>query len=76
MRRTPYTERGIRRLKCVRYALCGNRARTQWQVCADGRVYRPLCLSCDIELNRLVLEWALDPQAEEKVARYQEKMGR
>lgn len=66
-RRTPYTARGISRLRCVR---CGGKAVHQWQVCADGNVFRPLCLPCDIELNRLVLEWANDPQAKEKVARY------
>jgi hypothetical protein len=54
-RRTPYTERGIRRLKCTR---CGARAATQWQICGDGNQYRPLCIKCDVALNRLVMKWA------------------
>jgi hypothetical protein len=68
-RREPYTSIGIKRLRCVR---CGGKAAHQWQVCADGNVYRPLCL-CDIALNKLVLEWANDPQAAEKTARYQQQ---
>lgn len=72
-RRTPYTAIGIRRLKCFR-AGCENRAETQWQICADGRVFRPLCLACDVELNRLVLEWVGFPDAAEKLAAYRERM--
>jgi hypothetical protein len=72
-RRTPYTAIGIRRLQCFRVG-CANRAETQWQICADGRVFRPLCLPCDIELNRLVLEWAGLPDAAEKLAAYRERM--
>lgn len=74
MRRTPYTERGIRRLKCFR-AGCTNRAEFQWQICADGRVFRPVCLPCDIDLNRLVLEWAGVPDAAEKLAAYAAERG-
>lgn len=54
-RKTPYTRIGIRRMKCVR---CGRQASQQWQVCADGNTYRPLCTKCDIELNQMVLLWA------------------
>lgn len=66
-RKTPYTEAGIGRVPCVR---CGSRARFQWQACADSRLYRPLCEDCDIDLNRVVLEWAGDPDAKAKIARY------
>lgn len=66
-RRVPYTAAGIRRLKCVR---CSAQAVHQWQVCADGNVFRPLCLPCDVALNKLVLEWANDPNAKQKVERY------
>ena len=69
-RRHPYTDRGIRRMRCIRFAVCGNKAATQWQICADGRVYRPVCWPCDVELNRMVLEWAGDPEAVEKMAAY------
>lgn len=73
MRRTPYTERGIRRLRCFR-AGCENRAATQWQICADGRVFRPVCLPCDVELNRVVLEWAGFPDVVEKLERYRKRV--
>ena len=74
MRRTPYTERGIRRLECFR-AGCRNRAETQWQICADGNVYRPLCLPCNVELNRLVLEWAGLADAQAEIATYAASRG-
>lgn len=68
MRKRPYTQIGIRRLKCFR---CGAQAVHQWQVCADGNQYRPLCLRCDVALNRLVLRWMRDPEASAKIARYE-----
>ena len=71
-RRKPYTEIGIRRLKCFR---CKERqAVHQWNICADDNVYRPLCVECDVELNALVLQWAGFPDAEEKLRRYTEKL--
>ena len=53
-RRKPYTEIGISRLKCFR---CGAQAIHQWQVCSDNNLYRPLCLKCDVLLNKMVLRW-------------------
>lgn len=53
-RKTPYTDRGVRRLPCTR---CGKPALTQWQICADGNQYRPLCLACDHRLNAMVMKW-------------------
>jgi hypothetical protein len=67
-RREPYTAIGIKRLPCVR---CGGKAVHQWQICADNRLYRPMCLECDIALNRLVLEWIGDPDCEAKMAEIQ-----
>lgn len=72
-KRTPYTARGIKRVKCFR---CGGPAVHQWNICADGG-YRPLCIECDIALNRLVLsfmrftpfEWAKKMRRYEKRAR-------
>ena len=73
MRRKPYTEIGIRRVRCYR---CGSRAATQWQICADDSVYRGICLKCDIELNELVLRYM--GLGEEEIAwkmdRYRERM--
>lgn len=43
MRKKPYTVIGIRRMKCFR---CGRPARHQWQICADGSQYRPICGAC------------------------------
>lgn len=70
-RRTPYTQRGIERLKCIR---CGEKAATQWQVCADDRRFRPICLACDIALNRMVLSWMHHPRADEVMTRYIERV--
>lgn len=50
----PYTSIGISRLPCFR---CGAKANQQWQICADHNLFRPICDECDIELNRLVLEF-------------------
>lgn len=67
MRRIPYTVLGIARVPCFR---CGKPSRYQWQVCADGRVYRALCAACDVALNRLVLQWMRDPDWKAKLSRY------
>lgn len=76
-RQAPYTERGIRRMACWR---CGRRAWFQWwhRSCAESLArdlgsnghYRPLCVPCDIEQNRLVLTFYADPAAEQMVAAY------
>jgi hypothetical protein len=67
-RRTKYTSIGITRVPCVR---CGAPAVHQWSICSDGNTYRALCLDCDIELNRKLLEWARCPDVEEKMAAYE-----
>lgn len=71
-RRTPYTERGIRRIPCSR---CGDPSRYQWQVCADGNQYRGVCEACDIGLNRLALEFMRIPNAAELLAAYERRVG-
>lgn len=72
-RKKPYTEIGIRRLKCFR---CEEKSFFQWQICSDGNIYRPLCKNCDIELNEMVLKWAGFPDWKEKINQYkQEKLG-
>jgi hypothetical protein len=67
-KRTPYMERGIVRKRCIR---CGDKARFQWNVCADDG-YRPICAECDVALNELVLCWMGDPDWKPKIARYRE----
>lgn len=66
-RKKPYTTIGIKRLQCVR---CGMPAISQWKICADGNVYRPICVTCDIALNRMVLLFMGFYDTEIKMARY------
>lgn len=70
MRTRPYTQIGIRRKKCFR---CGAQAKYQWQICSDGRQYRPICEQCDIELNEMVLRWMGFTDWEEKMEAYMAK---
>lgn len=60
-------------MKC---AHCGTpKATYTWnlQACADKRKKRKkkLCLRCDVELNRIVLEFFNDPRVDEKLATYE-----
>lgn len=66
-RRKPYTEIGIRRVPCSR---CGSPSTQQWQVCANGNRWLGVCLPCDVELNRLALEFMRVPNAAELLAAY------
>jgi len=70
-RSKPYTEIGIRRVPCVR---CGRPGRYQWQICADGRLYRVLCGECDIALNELVIRWVWGNTREDDLQRYRAEM--
>jgi hypothetical protein len=72
MRKKPYTQRGIRRLKCFR---CGAQAEHQWQICSDGNVFRPICKKCDVELNELVLKFMGFKDWESKMKKYKEEKG-
>ena len=67
-RKEPYTDIGVRRLPCVR---CEQPARLQWNACADDNLWRPLCLDCDVALNRLVLRWMNDHEADAKADKYE-----
>jgi hypothetical protein len=42
----------------------------QWQICADGNNYRPLCDTCDVLLNIMVLDWAKHPRVQELSREY------
>lgn len=72
MRKTPYTQIGISRLKCFR---CGEKAIEQWQICSDNNIYRPICLKCDIELNELVLNFMGFHDIAKKMEAYKAKKG-
>ena len=67
----PYTQVGIRRLPCFR---CNRPAEYQWQICADGNVWRPLCVRCDIAMNDCVLRFMRDPDREEKMREYRKRV--
>lgn len=72
--RTPLTVAQVQRRACWR---CARRpGYAQWDCCADGNRKRVLCQTCDIALNRLVLRWTRDPQADAKMARYIKRVGR
>lgn len=71
MRREPYTEAGIKRVKCLR---CGEQASQQWQICADGNQYRPICNPCDVKLNKLVLKFMRFKDWRVKLAAYKENI--
>jgi len=53
-RREPYTVIGIKRKKCQR---CSARPEYQWNCCANGNRWVPVCRACDIELNELALDF-------------------
>lgn len=69
-RRKPYTEIGIKRVACVR---CGKASFRQWQICANNRLYLTVCIDCDVELNRIALEFARLPNAEELLENYRKQ---
>lgn len=54
-RKEPYTERGISRIPCVR---CGEPSKYQWSICANRGRNLGVCPKCDIELNRIFLDFA------------------
>lgn len=63
----PYTELGIRRVPCRR---CGAPSSQQWQVCANGNRWLGICWPCDVELNRLALEFMRVPGADALLEAY------
>ena len=71
-RKTPYTEIGIKRLKCFR---CSNPATFQWQICSDNNIFRPICLECDIALNETVLKFMKFNNWKEKIEQYKISKG-
>lgn len=69
-RRKPYTSIGIGRLPCFR---CGEKADQQWQICADNNLHRPVCVDCDIALNKLVLQFMGFENITELMKKYRER---
>ncbi len=68
-RRRPYTAVGIRQVRCAK-AGCNKPSVSQWQVCADGNVYRGLCAKHDVALNRVVMRWFFGKTREANLKRY------
>jgi hypothetical protein len=66
-RRKKYTERGISRVPCCR---CGEPSMYQWQCCANGNRWMGLCPSCDVDLNRVTLEWMGHPHRDQLIEEY------
>ena len=71
-RRTQYTQDTIQRAKCFK---CKTRpAKEQFNICALGGRFVPICPECDVELNALVLNWLDVPEKDERMKIYQKKM--
>lgn len=51
--RKPYTQKQIDSSVCF---CCKKPARFQWNACADGNVWRLLCVECDVRVNIGVLK--------------------
>lgn len=70
-RTKPYTETGIRRVPCAR---CGAPSRYQWQICADNRVFRGVCIECDVALNETAMRFMFGDTREADLAAYRAKV--
>lgn len=66
-RAEPYTIEELLTLACV---CCGAPSHFQWNCCADGNLWRPLCGWCDIKINQVMLVLTNDPNVSRKIARY------
>lgn len=53
-RKQPYTAKGVSRVPCVK---CGKPSEFQWRICSTDK-HTAVCRECDIEINRMVSEWA------------------
>jgi hypothetical protein len=74
-RKKPYTTKSIAKYSCIRCQ--ANQATDQWQTCADGNNWRPICTECDIQLNALVLGFMLHPSVRRTMEKYTfEKTGK
>ncbi len=70
----PYTVLEIQRQTCS-VAGCSRRAAYQWQCCATGNRWMPLCKECDVALNEMVLNWSGHPEAEPLIKQYRRNAG-
>lgn len=68
-RRRPYTQRGIRRVPCVK---CGAPSAHQWRICSTD-AWTAVCRRCDITINRKIATWAFGSDAKPLLRRYEAK---
>jgi hypothetical protein len=69
-RRTPYTERGISRIPCVK---CGSPSHHQWRICCTN-AYTAVCRPCDETINAIIAKWAFGPdEANKLLAKYRQQ---
>lgn len=54
-RKLPYTEKGITRMQCAITA-CNNQAYYQWKICSNNNLFTPICVDCDIMINKIFLK--------------------
>lgn len=66
----PRTEEEISKIPCAR---CGAPSRYQWNACANGNHHVAICRDCDVEVNRMVLDFFRIPGREEMMAAYEER---
>lgn len=66
-RRTPYTERGISRVPCVK---CGKPSVHQWRICSTD-AWTAVCRPCDEAINAQIAAWAFgEVEANRLLAKY------
>ncbi len=73
-RTTAYSSIGIRRILCARCRT--RRSDFQWQICADNRTFRTMCIECDIELNALVWDFMGFPDRDKVIDEYRRRKNR
>lgn len=71
LRSIPYSAAGIGRVPCAR---CRRPSAFQWQICADGNQYRPLCKACDVELNTIVMRFVFGETKEAVIEAYRKRV--
>ncbi len=63
----PYPDSKLYKLDCY---VCGEKAKFQWNACADGNVWRPLCAKHDVLINKAVLQVLYPKDWEVKLKEY------
>lgn len=66
----PIPVEDIWELGCMR---CGAPSQCQWAICANNGNHLPLCIDCDIALNRLILMF-MNVEPEDFITDYRGKL--